>query len=214
MQHVPSQATLNSSRIHAHRNAIVVCKRWNIIEELGTVLPTQNLKPEIFILKINGQEIPSLRRCFRNWTKRWALHHFNSSIGRPWTSPSLPTSRTILKLSSRNNCIQILCCLTLVIVLSLSKNTVLFYFKTQRFGDWILSSSSGNTFSFGPNRSENYHDRNHHWREEKLLMVPTQEKKIPLNLYLKELSCFFDICCDKGGPGGRDFQAGLSVRMV
>jgi hypothetical protein len=25
-------------------------------------------------------------------------------------------------------------------------------FKTQRFGDWVLSSSSGGTYSFGPNK--------------------------------------------------------------
>jgi hypothetical protein len=31
------------------------------------------------------------------------------------------------------------------------KNTVLF-FKTQCFGDWILSLSSGKTYSVGPNR--------------------------------------------------------------
>jgi hypothetical protein len=29
---------------------------------------------------------------------------------------------------------------------------VLFLFKTQRFGDWILSPSSGKTYSVGPNR--------------------------------------------------------------
>jgi hypothetical protein len=27
-----------------------------------------------------------------------------------------------------------------------------FYFKTQRFGDWILSLSSGKSYSLGPNR--------------------------------------------------------------
>jgi hypothetical protein len=29
---------------------------------------------------------------------------------------------------------------------------VLFLFKTQRFGDWILSPSSGGTYSVAPNR--------------------------------------------------------------
>jgi hypothetical protein len=32
-----------------------------------------------------------------------------------------------------------------------------FYLKTQRFGDWILSSSSGGTYSEGPNNT--YHLR-------------------------------------------------------
>jgi hypothetical protein len=30
--------------------------------------------------------------------------------------------------------------------------TALFIFKTQRFGDWILSPSSGKTYSVGLNR--------------------------------------------------------------
>jgi hypothetical protein len=35
---------------------------------------------------------------------------------------------------------------------------------------------------------ENYHDRNHCWREDILLMVPTQEKLIfSLNLHMTEL---------------------------
>jgi hypothetical protein len=32
---------------------------------------------------------------------------------------------------------------------------------------------------------ENYHDRNHHWREAVLLMVPTEEKKIPTQTTLE-----------------------------
>jgi hypothetical protein len=32
------------------------------------------------------------------------------------------------------------------------QNTVLFLFKTQRCGDWILSPSSGKTHSVWPNR--------------------------------------------------------------
>jgi hypothetical protein len=46
---------------------------------------------------------------------------------------------------------QILCFWTLSIVLSLSKNRPVYFFKTQRFGDWILSPSSGKTYSVGPN---------------------------------------------------------------
>jgi hypothetical protein len=35
---------------------------------------------------------------------------------------------------------------------------------------------------------ENWYDRNHHWTEEILLMVPTEEKQIfPLNIHLTEL---------------------------
>jgi hypothetical protein len=47
------------------------------------------------------------------------------------------------------NC-KILCFWTLSIVLSLYKNTVLFIFE-KRFGEWILSSSSGKTYSVRPN---------------------------------------------------------------
>jgi hypothetical protein len=41
---------------------------------------------------------------------------------------------------------------TLSIVLSLSKNRPVYFFKAQRFGDWILSPSSGKTYSVGSNR--------------------------------------------------------------
>jgi hypothetical protein len=34
----------------------------------------------------------------------------------------------------------------------LSKTQFYLYFKTQRFGDWILSLFSGKTYSVGPNR--------------------------------------------------------------
>jgi hypothetical protein len=37
-------------------------------------------------------------------------------------------------------------------VLSLSKTPSCLFFKTQRFGDWILSPSSGKTYSVVPNR--------------------------------------------------------------
>jgi hypothetical protein len=47
--------------------------------------------------------------------------------------------------------IQVLCFCTLSTVLSLTKNRNVL-FKTHRFGDWILSPSSGKTYSIGPNR--------------------------------------------------------------
>jgi hypothetical protein len=34
----------------------------------------------------------------------------------------------------------------------LSKTSFCLYFKTQRFGDWILSPSLSETYSVGPNR--------------------------------------------------------------
>jgi hypothetical protein len=40
---------------------------------------------------------------------------------------------------------------TLSIILFLSKTPSCLYFKTQHFGDWILSPSSGKTYSVGPN---------------------------------------------------------------
>jgi hypothetical protein len=56
-----------------------------------------------------------------------------------------------LVIDSSKYLVQVLCFWTLSIVLSLSK-TVLFIFKTQRFGDQILSPSSGKTYSVGPNQ--------------------------------------------------------------
>jgi hypothetical protein len=46
--------------------------------------------------------------------------------------------------------VQILSLWTLSIVPSLSKNTVLFILKTQRFGDWFLSPSLSKTYLIGP----------------------------------------------------------------
>jgi hypothetical protein len=40
----------------------------------------------------------------------------------------------------------------LFLLYSWTLSIVLFSFKTQRFGDWILSPSSGETYSVGPNR--------------------------------------------------------------
>jgi hypothetical protein len=40
-----------------------------------------------------------------------------------------------LKICDDGTLVQILCCWTLSIVLSLSKNTVYLFLKTQRFGD-------------------------------------------------------------------------------
>jgi hypothetical protein len=48
--------------------------------------------------------------------------------------------------------IQILFFWTLSNVLFISKTPSRFYLKTQRFADWILSPSSGKTYSVGPNR--------------------------------------------------------------
>jgi hypothetical protein len=48
--------------------------------------------------------------------------------------------------------VQLLCSWTLSIVSSLSKMLSCLYFKTQRFGDWILSPSLGKTYSVGPSR--------------------------------------------------------------
>jgi hypothetical protein len=42
--------------------------------------------------------------------------------------------------------------LDIFIVLSLSKNRPVYFSKTQRFGDWILSPFSGKTYSVGSNR--------------------------------------------------------------
>jgi hypothetical protein len=48
--------------------------------------------------------------------------------------------------------VQILRIWTLSIVLSLPKTLAYLFFKTQRFGDWILSPSSGKTYAVGSNR--------------------------------------------------------------
>jgi hypothetical protein len=47
---------------------------------------------------------------------------------------------------------QILYFWTLFIALFLCKTPPCLYFKPQRFGDKILSPSSGKAYSFGPNR--------------------------------------------------------------
>jgi hypothetical protein len=39
----------------------------------------------------------------------------------------------------------------------LSKMSSCLHFKTQRFGDWILSPSSGKTYSVGSNRASPPH---------------------------------------------------------
>jgi hypothetical protein len=48
--------------------------------------------------------------------------------------------------------IQVLYFWTSPFVQFLSKTPSCFYLKTQCFGDWILSPSSGKTYSVGPNR--------------------------------------------------------------
>jgi hypothetical protein len=47
---------------------------------------------------------------------------------------------------------QILCFWILSIVLSLSKTPSCLFFKTQRFRVWVLSPSSGKTYSVGSKR--------------------------------------------------------------
>jgi hypothetical protein len=58
----------------------------------------------------------------------------------------------ISTLGMQSNTVQILCFWTLCIVLFLSKTPSCLCLRTQRFGDWILSPSSGNTYSAGSNR--------------------------------------------------------------
>jgi hypothetical protein len=60
--------------------------------------------------------------------------------------------RLIIKSDDDCTLVQILNFWTLSIVLSLSKTPSCLCFKTQRFGDGILSPSSGKTYSIGPNR--------------------------------------------------------------
>jgi hypothetical protein len=57
-----------------------------------------------------------------------------------------------LKICNDGTLVEILCFWTLSIALFLSKSPFSSHFKTQRFGDWILSPSSGKTYSVGPNR--------------------------------------------------------------
>jgi hypothetical protein len=57
-----------------------------------------------------------------------------------------------VKVCDDGTLVHILCFWTLSVVLSLSKISSCLFFKTQRFGDWILSPFSGKTYSGGPNR--------------------------------------------------------------
>jgi hypothetical protein len=57
-----------------------------------------------------------------------------------------------LKVCDNGTLVQILRFWTLSIVLSLSKTPSCLYFKTQRFGDWILSPSLVKTYSVGSNQ--------------------------------------------------------------
>jgi hypothetical protein len=55
-----------------------------------------------------------------------------------------------LKVCDDGTLVQILCFWTVSIVLSSSKKPSCLFFRTQRFGDWILSPSSGKTYSLSP----------------------------------------------------------------
>jgi hypothetical protein len=57
-----------------------------------------------------------------------------------------------LKVSDDGELVQLLRLWTLSIFSSFSKMLSCLYFKTQRFGDWIRSPSSGKTYSVGSNR--------------------------------------------------------------
>jgi hypothetical protein len=52
-----------------------------------------------------------------------------------------------VKLCDEGTLVQMLCFCTLSIVLSLSKKPSCLFFKTQGCGNWILSLSSGKTYS-------------------------------------------------------------------
>jgi hypothetical protein len=55
--------------------------------------------------------------------------------------------------------VQILRFWTLPMVLFLSKRHSCLSFKTQRFGDWILSPSSSKTYSVGSNKQDGVLDK-------------------------------------------------------
>jgi hypothetical protein len=57
-----------------------------------------------------------------------------------------------LKVCDDRTVVQILRFWTLSIVWPLSKTPFYLFIKTQRFRDWILSPSSGKTYSVGSNR--------------------------------------------------------------
>jgi hypothetical protein len=78
--------------------------------------------------------------------------HIHNRVSR-WLRIVGTTSFSLkdLKVYNDGTLVQILCFWILSIVLSLSKNIGLFILK-KRFGNWILSPSSGKTYSVGPNR--------------------------------------------------------------
>jgi hypothetical protein len=76
----------------------------------------------------------------------------NQTLEYPYLPP--PNTTTIkyyLKVCDDGKLVQLLRSWTLSIVSSLSKMSSCLCFKT-RFGDWILSSSSGKSYSVGSNR--------------------------------------------------------------
>jgi hypothetical protein len=76
----------------------------------------------------------------------------NVTLKKP-TSPNQNLKiRYDLKVCDNGTLLHILGFLTLSIVLSLSKTSSCLSFKTERFGDWILSPSSRKAYSVGPNR--------------------------------------------------------------
>jgi hypothetical protein len=72
-------------------------------------------------------------------------------IGRTFQEHLLNLRKIDRKVCDDGTLVQILCFWTLSIVISLSKTRSCLFFKT-RFGDCILSPSSGKTYSVGPNR--------------------------------------------------------------
>jgi hypothetical protein len=77
-----------------------------------------------------------------------------TSRGMKWDQGSTSSYRSKydLKVCDDGTLLHILCFLTLSIVLSLSKMSFCLSFKTRHFRDWILSPSSGKTYSVGSNR--------------------------------------------------------------
>jgi hypothetical protein len=90
------------------------------------------------------------RRSFRNL--KAGLFKTHDISFKPVKFPSQIQWQFLIILISDTVLVQILCFWTLSIVFSLTKTSSCLFFKIQRFGDWILSSYSGKTYSFGPNR--------------------------------------------------------------
>jgi hypothetical protein len=134
------------------------CVAWCLAPKLRLLSPLAITIQSIFACEEEDRHSRSAlggRRVFSPvWRNRWVVsavpdgpQYMGSITDLVINSYTLWRSRFNLGYLS-----HILRFWTLSIVLSLSKTPSCLFFKTQCFGDWILSPFSGKTYSVGPNQ--------------------------------------------------------------